>query len=230
MSDGVEVGPVSELTPARCRVPADTPWGTPTVSCLRSPDGADNLHADLANGSIDEAGCLVCPWHGSEHDVDRRDGDRTPGSLRQDPGPRSRFQSSHIGATARTGRSRRTRRHALRRVIFDAALSRAQHGSMNPDSVSEAVADRVCFAGDADTVTARGRSSAVERDAQAGVRRISCRPSVRAKTTIGTIQSTGVKWMVSVCSQRTRLNGWVSGKPRPDHTSTAQAVWRPSVE
>ena len=28
-----------------------------------------HLYADLANGSIDEAGCLVCPWHGSRYDV-----------------------------------------------------------------------------------------------------------------------------------------------------------------
>jgi nitrite reductase/ring-hydroxylating ferredoxin subunit len=25
--------------------------------------------ADLAKGSIDEDGCLVCPWHGSKYDV-----------------------------------------------------------------------------------------------------------------------------------------------------------------
>jgi nitrite reductase/ring-hydroxylating ferredoxin subunit len=28
-----------------------------------------HLYADLANGSIDEQGCLVCPWHGSKYDV-----------------------------------------------------------------------------------------------------------------------------------------------------------------
>jgi nitrite reductase/ring-hydroxylating ferredoxin subunit len=27
------------------------------------------LGADLANGSIDRAGCLVCPWHGARFDV-----------------------------------------------------------------------------------------------------------------------------------------------------------------
>jgi nitrite reductase/ring-hydroxylating ferredoxin subunit len=28
-----------------------------------------HLAADLANGSIDADGCLVCPWHGSRYDV-----------------------------------------------------------------------------------------------------------------------------------------------------------------
>jgi nitrite reductase/ring-hydroxylating ferredoxin subunit len=28
-----------------------------------------HLRADLAGGSIDEDGCLVCPWHGSTYDV-----------------------------------------------------------------------------------------------------------------------------------------------------------------
>ena len=28
-----------------------------------------HLGADLANGSIDEDGCLVCPWHQSKYDV-----------------------------------------------------------------------------------------------------------------------------------------------------------------
>jgi nitrite reductase/ring-hydroxylating ferredoxin subunit len=28
-----------------------------------------HLYADLAGGSIDRDGCLVCPWHGSKYDV-----------------------------------------------------------------------------------------------------------------------------------------------------------------
>ena len=28
-----------------------------------------HLRADLAGGSIDEDGCLVCPWHGAKYDV-----------------------------------------------------------------------------------------------------------------------------------------------------------------
>ncbi len=26
--------------------------------------------ADLSKGALDEAGCLVCPWHGSRYDLD----------------------------------------------------------------------------------------------------------------------------------------------------------------
>jgi nitrite reductase/ring-hydroxylating ferredoxin subunit len=28
-----------------------------------------HLGADLANGSVDRQGCLVCPWHGARYDV-----------------------------------------------------------------------------------------------------------------------------------------------------------------
>lgn len=28
-----------------------------------------HLGADLADGSIDDDGCLVCPWHGAKYDV-----------------------------------------------------------------------------------------------------------------------------------------------------------------
>jgi len=28
-----------------------------------------HLYADLAKGTIDSKGCLVCPWHGSRYDV-----------------------------------------------------------------------------------------------------------------------------------------------------------------
>ncbi|MGN6721474.1 MAG: Rieske (2Fe-2S) protein [Marmoricola sp.] len=29
-----------------------------------------HLRADLANGSIDDDGCLVCPWHQAKYDVE----------------------------------------------------------------------------------------------------------------------------------------------------------------
>jgi nitrite reductase/ring-hydroxylating ferredoxin subunit len=28
-----------------------------------------HLYADLAGGTIDSKGCLVCPWHGARYDV-----------------------------------------------------------------------------------------------------------------------------------------------------------------
>ncbi len=48
--------------------PATTPWATTATT---SPSGASagTCGADLAEGSIDEDGCLVCPWHQSKYDV-----------------------------------------------------------------------------------------------------------------------------------------------------------------
>ena len=37
-----------------------------------------HLGADLAKGSIDRDGCLVCPWHGARYDV-------TTGRMRRGP-------------------------------------------------------------------------------------------------------------------------------------------------
>lgn len=61
--------PASELTPGRV-VGVDR-WA------LGNADGdrfavsrrCRHLGEDLANGSIDRNGCLVCPWHGSRYDV-----------------------------------------------------------------------------------------------------------------------------------------------------------------
>ena len=69
MTEGIEVGPVSDL-------PAGTMQGVGRYA-VGNADGelfavtrrCRHLAADLANGSIDEAGCLVCPWHGSKYDV-----------------------------------------------------------------------------------------------------------------------------------------------------------------
>ncbi|HEX6302397.1 MAG TPA: Rieske 2Fe-2S domain-containing protein [Acidimicrobiia bacterium] len=65
MPNEVEVGPASELTP-----------GTVTGAGRYALGNADgelfavtrrcHIYADLASGSVDEEGCLVCPWHGSK--------------------------------------------------------------------------------------------------------------------------------------------------------------------
>jgi nitrite reductase/ring-hydroxylating ferredoxin subunit len=36
----------------------------------RQRANAAHLGADLAGGSIDESGCVVCPWHQSAYDVE----------------------------------------------------------------------------------------------------------------------------------------------------------------
>src|SRR5438105_13869734 len=45
-----------------------------------------HLYADLAGGTIDSKGCLVCPWHGSRlRREDGADGARPAGHLCEDP-------------------------------------------------------------------------------------------------------------------------------------------------
>ncbi|MDH5372757.1 MAG: Rieske 2Fe-2S domain-containing protein [Acidimicrobiia bacterium] len=68
MPDEMEVGPASELTPGsvvgvgRYAVGNADELFAVTRRCR-------HLNADLANGTIDDAGCLVCPWHGAKYDV-----------------------------------------------------------------------------------------------------------------------------------------------------------------
>jgi nitrite reductase/ring-hydroxylating ferredoxin subunit len=40
-----------------------------------------HLGADLAEGSLESDGCLVCPWHGAAYDVDSGHMVRGPGGL-----------------------------------------------------------------------------------------------------------------------------------------------------
>jgi nitrite reductase/ring-hydroxylating ferredoxin subunit len=69
MSDEVEVGPKSELTPGTVRGAGRYAVGNADGELFAVTRRCRHLNADLANGSIDEAGCLVCPWHGSKYDV-----------------------------------------------------------------------------------------------------------------------------------------------------------------
>ncbi len=70
MSDGVDVGPVSDLTPGTVQGAGRYAVGNADGELFAVTRRCRHLFADLANGSIDEAGCLVCPWHGSRYDVD----------------------------------------------------------------------------------------------------------------------------------------------------------------
>ena len=69
MSDGVEVGPVSDLTPGTVHGAGRYAVGNVDGELFAVTRRCRHLYADLANGSIDEAGCLVCPWHSSKYDV-----------------------------------------------------------------------------------------------------------------------------------------------------------------
>jgi len=76
VSDAIEPDriPAAELPPGRVRGHGDWAVGN------RGPNPAEDRYfavsrrcrhqlADLAEGSIDAEGCLVCPWHQSRYDV-----------------------------------------------------------------------------------------------------------------------------------------------------------------
>jgi len=69
MSDGVDVGPVSDLAPGAVQGAGRYAVGNADGELFAVTRRCRHLFADLANGSLDEAGCLVCPWHGSRYDV-----------------------------------------------------------------------------------------------------------------------------------------------------------------
>jgi nitrite reductase/ring-hydroxylating ferredoxin subunit len=70
MPNGVEVGPASELTPGTVKGAGRYAVGNADGKMFAVTRRCRHLYADLANGSIDEEGCLVCPWHGSKYDVE----------------------------------------------------------------------------------------------------------------------------------------------------------------
>ena len=69
MSDEVVIGPASELTPGMVIGAGRYVVGNASGELFALTRHCRHLYADLANGSIDEDGCLVCPWHGSKYDV-----------------------------------------------------------------------------------------------------------------------------------------------------------------
>lgn len=70
MSSEIEVGPAAELTPGTVTGAGRYAVGNSDGEFFALTRRCRHLSADLANGSIDEAGCLVCPWHGSKYDVE----------------------------------------------------------------------------------------------------------------------------------------------------------------
>ena len=69
MADDIEVCPASELTPGV--VVGAGPWavGNTDGDLFAVSRRCRHLYADLADGTIDDDGCLTCPWHGSKYDV-----------------------------------------------------------------------------------------------------------------------------------------------------------------
>ena len=69
MADEVEVGTTAELQPGVIRGAGRYAVGNAKGDLFAVTRRCRHLRADLANGSIDEEGCLVCPWHGAKYDV-----------------------------------------------------------------------------------------------------------------------------------------------------------------
>lgn len=70
LSDEVEVGPVADLSPGSVTGAGPYAVGNADGELFAVTRRCRHLYADLAGGTIDEAGCLVCPWHGSKYDVE----------------------------------------------------------------------------------------------------------------------------------------------------------------
>jgi len=91
------VGIVDELGPGSVRGIGD--WAVLNVNGERYAVSrrCRHLRADLANGKIDEDGCLVCPWHQSRYD---------PATGRMVVGPQAGEVVPAIQATAPPKRTR----------------------------------------------------------------------------------------------------------------------------
>jgi len=69
MAEEIEVGPAAELVPGVIRGAGKYAVGNAKGERFAVSRRCRHLRADLAGGSIDEEGCLVCPWHGAKYDV-----------------------------------------------------------------------------------------------------------------------------------------------------------------
>jgi nitrite reductase/ring-hydroxylating ferredoxin subunit len=63
------IGPAADLTPGTIVPSGRYAAGNAKGDLFAVTRRCRHLGADLARGSIDSKGCLVCPWHGSRYDV-----------------------------------------------------------------------------------------------------------------------------------------------------------------
>jgi nitrite reductase/ring-hydroxylating ferredoxin subunit len=64
------VGPASELSPGTIKGVGQYAVGNANGRYFAVTRRCRHFRADLAGGSIDENGCLVCPWHRSAYNVE----------------------------------------------------------------------------------------------------------------------------------------------------------------
>lgn len=70
MAEEIEVGPAAELVPGVVRGAGRYAVGNSEGDLFALTRRCRHLRADLAEGSIDDDGCLVCPWHGAKYEVE----------------------------------------------------------------------------------------------------------------------------------------------------------------
>lgn len=69
MAGDIQVGPVAELAPGVVSGAGRYAVGNADGELFAVTRRCRHLRADLADGSLDADGCLVCPWHGATYDV-----------------------------------------------------------------------------------------------------------------------------------------------------------------
>jgi nitrite reductase/ring-hydroxylating ferredoxin subunit len=69
MSSETEVGPASDLTPGTVVGAGKYAVGNADGELFAVTRRCRHLMADLADGTIDDDGCLTCPWHGAKYDT-----------------------------------------------------------------------------------------------------------------------------------------------------------------
>jgi nitrite reductase/ring-hydroxylating ferredoxin subunit len=69
MGEELKVGPVGELLPGTIKGVGGYVVGNAGGELFAVSRHCRHLRADLAGGSIDDEGRLVCPWHQSAYDV-----------------------------------------------------------------------------------------------------------------------------------------------------------------
>lgn len=73
------IGPASDFPPGAVRAFENVVVGNADGTFFATGSKCRHLGADLTKGSIDDDGCLVCPWHGATYDV-------TTGHMLKGPG------------------------------------------------------------------------------------------------------------------------------------------------
>lgn len=64
-----KLGPAADLPPGKITGVGGYAVGNAGGEHFAVSRRCRHLYADLAGGTIDKDGCLVCPWHGSRYDV-----------------------------------------------------------------------------------------------------------------------------------------------------------------